>query len=131
MKGILYILLTLWELPQTIVGAILLGYYRPAESAVLGMKHYPDRIFYYSDRMPGGISLGNIIILNKKYKKNSNDHYHEYGHSKQSLFLGPLYLLVIGIPSILWAWYHQSHRKRSYYWFYTERWADKLGGVVR
>ena len=55
---------------------------------------------------------------------------HESGHVKQSLYLGPLYLFVIGIPSILWAWLHKSIAPRkSYYWFYTEAWANKLGGL--
>ncbi len=46
--------------------------------------------------------------------------------------LGPLYLLVIGLPSLLWAALHEKVAPgRSYYWFYTERWADRLGGVER
>lgn len=28
---------------------------------------------------------------------------HEYGHTVQSLILGPLYLPVVGLPSLLWA----------------------------
>jgi len=64
---------------------------------------------------------------------------HEYGHQLQSYILGPLYLLVIGLPSGLWCWFIQDlvnkNRKKkgkptlSYYWFYTESWANKLGGV--
>ena len=60
---------------------------------------------------------------------------HEYGHTVQSLILGPLYLFVIGIPSILWAGLPPFRRKRreqgiSYYSFYTEKWADFLGEKV-
>ena len=57
---------------------------------------------------------------------------HEYGHSVQSAYLGPLYLFVIGIPSLIWAGCFDSWREKhnkSYYWFYTESWADKLGGA--
>lgn len=60
---------------------------------------------------------------------------HEYGHQKQSQMLGWLYLFVIGIPSIVWAGTHQcfwkSLKKHNIpcYWFYTEKWANKLGGV--
>jgi hypothetical protein len=56
---------------------------------------------------------------------------HEYGHSIQSMVLGPLYLLMIGIPSMVWAGCFKNYRKRSkksYYWFYTESWADRWGG---
>jgi hypothetical protein len=46
--------------------------------------------------------------------------------------LGPLYLLVIGLPSLLWAWLGDNYREKhgvSYYDFYTEKWANKLGGA--
>ncbi len=57
---------------------------------------------------------------------------HEYGHTLQSLALGPLYLPVIGLPSLLRAaWRRGRRRGRSYYDFYTERWADRWGGVDR
>ena len=35
---------------------------------------------------------------------------HEYGHSIQSCILGPLYLPVIGIPSLIWASDHHFVR---------------------
>jgi hypothetical protein len=57
---------------------------------------------------------------------------HEYGHTIQSLILGPFWLLVIGIPSFVWAAFFESYRKRknkSYYSFYTERWANRLADV--
>lgn len=61
---------------------------------------------------------------------------HEYGHTLQSLLLGPLYLLVIGLPSFLWCQlpFFQERRKRrhiSYYSFFPERWADALGKADR
>lgn len=58
---------------------------------------------------------------------------HEYGHSLQSLILGPFYLAVIGIPSLLWGYLGAGRRRRKqlpYGAFYTESWADKLGGRV-
>lgn len=58
---------------------------------------------------------------------------HEYGHSRQSLYLGPLYLIVVGLPSIIWAGfvYNLVRKEISYYDVYPENWADKLGGVNR
>lgn len=76
-----------------------------------------------------GLSLGPFILLSAG---NANMVKHEYGHCKQSLILGPLYLFVVGIPSLIWAWCFHSWRLRNgveYNWFYTERWADRLGGV--
>lgn len=57
---------------------------------------------------------------------------HEYGHTIQSLLLGPLYLIVIGLPSLVWSRWKRFIRLRRekgipYFWFYTERWADWLG----
>ena len=57
---------------------------------------------------------------------------HEYGHSIQSKILGPLYLLVIGLPSIIWAGLFEKYRNKhkiSYYSFFTEKWANKLVGL--
>ena len=57
---------------------------------------------------------------------------HEYGHYQQSLRLGWLWIFVIGIPSLIWAGCFQKYRRKnkiSYYSFYTEKWANKLGGV--
>ena len=59
---------------------------------------------------------------------------HEYGHTIQSNFLGPLFLIIIGLPSIIWAGCFDRYRRKhniSYYQFYTEKWADALGGVKR
>lgn len=57
---------------------------------------------------------------------------HEYGHSIQSLILGPFYLPLIGIPSFIWANTPRyiEHRKKGrvrYTSFYPERWANHLG----
>lgn len=114
-----------WELPQNLVGWFLRVIYKGEKKAEV------DGIaVYYLESFGGGISLGNTIIVSSKRPFAVR---HEYGHRIQSRYLGPLYLLVIGIPSIIWAGIHSSkwydRDKRSYYDFYTERWANKLGGV--
>jgi len=57
---------------------------------------------------------------------------HEYGHNVQSLILGPLFLPVVGFPSMFWAGLPRFEKKRSeqhinYYSFYPERWANRIG----
>lgn len=57
---------------------------------------------------------------------------HEYGHTIQSMILGPLYLIIIGIPSTLWGFLPICNEKRknssvSYFSFFTEAWANVLG----
>jgi hypothetical protein len=48
----------------------------------------------------GAISLGMFIFT---FTPHVSDRLvrHEYGHSIQSMVLGPLYLLMIGIPSMV------------------------------
>ena len=51
--------------------------------------------------MQGAITLGNYVFvgLNSEYRLTVK---HELGHTIQSKILGPLYLIVIGIPSIIY-----------------------------
>ena len=59
---------------------------------------------------------------------------HEYGHTIQSLIFGPLYLIVMGIPSTLWGFlpYFQNKRNNgvSYFSFFTEKFANYLGEKI-
>ncbi len=60
---------------------------------------------------------------------------HEYGHTWQSMMLGPCYLVVVGIPSIIWSRSRRCRQARRekgipYSAFYTERWADDLGAKM-
>ena len=127
MKKFLNIVLWIWQLPQNLLGLFFLLFLKPEFSIVFRTSK-----IYYSTEMRGGISLGHYIFLNDRYWEKSGDsELHEYGHGLQSIYLGPLYLFVIGIPSLLWAAWWNEDRGVSYYSFYTERWADYLGGVNR
>lgn len=131
-------ILYVWQLPQNLVGLLLVLFYRPERQHRLETGN----IIYYAYKMKGGISLGKYSIVNVCHYRDDvaaslarNTVRHEaIGHAKQSRFLGWLYLPVVGLPSILWAaCYGTIIRETSngYYKFYTERWADKLGGVRR
>ena len=121
------ILLYAWQLPQNLLGLLLVLILQPEESYDMdGCR------LYYATRMRGGISLGRYVIVRSWMKDyTGNTERHELGHAKQSRMLGWFYLFVIGIPSILWAAWWNEGRNRDYYSFYTERWADHLGGVNR
>ena len=128
----------LWELPQNLLGFILFQIH--SIDCYCMESPYGDARVLYSEKMKGGISLGRYIILPWKYREYGKGsfiektHKHEYGHTRQSLRLGWLFLLVIGIPSITWAWMHSTFKKFQtvdYYSFFTEKWADRLGGVKR
>ena len=130
MHIIINILLYIWQLPQNLLGLILRAIYRQKNSLL-----YKDKIIRVCESFPGGISLGNTLIISKfPYNKPTwNIVKHEWGHTRQSLYLGPLYLIIIGIPSGLWALIHKYNPEKpnEYYTFFTEKWADKLGNVKR
>ena len=130
MKTIKEILLSIWQLPQLFIGLLLFAWYR---SSIVECTQREYATIFSATRMKGGISLGQIIICSISVYNRENDKNHEYGHSKQSLILGPLYLFVVAIPSLIWAicYKNNPNDKNGYYKFYTEKWADKLGNVVR
>lgn len=115
----------LWTLPQNIIGFIGYIIFRK------GYKYkYNDAFIIEVPNKYGSVSLGNFIFVS--YATDEETIKHEYGHTLQSKKLGWLYLFIIGIPSIIWASCFEGYRKKhniSYYAFYTERWANKLGGV--
>lgn len=125
-KFIWNVILYIWQLPQNIVGLIVRLLY-PSSVKVNVM----DIPVWYNKNFPGGISLGNTVIV---CSTDLSMVLHEHGHQIQSKMLGPLYLLVIGLPSIIWAMLYGTvipMTFNGYYKFYTERSADRLGGVIR
>ncbi|MBR7081156.1 MAG: hypothetical protein IKI49_00375 [Oscillospiraceae bacterium] len=58
---------------------------------------------------------------------------HEYGHTVQSLFFGPLYLLAVALPSVIWAGFYNRHSARmarsgvAYTSRFPENSASRLG----
>ena len=85
---------------------------------------------FRGSKMLGAISLGCFVFLSPYASKRETTIAHEQdGHVKQSHYLGPLYLSVIGLPSITWAGVYRSLGYTNYYQFYTEDWANKLAGL--
>ena len=126
------VLLFIWQLPQNILGLLVILF--------TGARKW-NPFYWRSDRGRFGVSLGCFIVLgalSDKYIRWSSIK-HERGHQKQSLYLGPLYLLLVGLPSVcrnLWdRLFHKQwssdKRERWYYSRYPENWADRLGGVNR
>lgn len=142
----IYILFTInhltWGVLQTCLGFIVLLFN-------IRCKHY-----YYKGAIitewknSSSVSIGMFVFVTKDvyFYEKLKDKFtkeelhkrllvHEYGHTIQSLILGPLYLLIIGIPSTLWGFSPRLNRKRkekqiSYFSFFTEKWANVLGEKV-
>lgn len=135
MGDIVKVLLWLWQAPQNIVASIVVFIYG-AKKVRSGFDNI--NVFEVPSATSWmGVSLGNNIIYNQSY--NSAPHLkslilnHEFGHCKQSVIFGPLYLFIIGIPSVLNVLYVVSNPNKAdtYYKRWPENWADKLGGVDR
>lgn len=120
-----------WALPQTLLGLIIRGFGR---DDVTQWQNNPT-IYAVKWLKCSAFSLGRFIFIFPGWysSEDIDDNFilHEFGHSKQSLILGWLYLPVIALPSLMWHWryYAGKPKKVSYYWFYTERWANKLAGI--
>ena len=119
-----------WGLPQTLIGAALYA------------AHRKDDHFDYRGakatawNRDAGISLGKFIFVPRRAGGNAEKFLleHEYGHTIQSLILGPFYLLVVGAPSMLWNRlpYFKSKRRRtgkSYYSAPFEKTANALAAL--
>lgn len=103
----------------------------PSHAEALPRRFHGAVITYWPLR--GSMSLGPFLFLDPCDSNQEFLRLHEYGHSIQSLMLGPLFLLVIGLPSLTWAnlpacraiWQNRDSG-RSYYDFFPERWANQL-----
>ena len=85
--------------------------------------------------LKGGLSLGLFIFTPKDEVKNAElIRVHEYGHTIQSLVLGP-FMLFIGIISVVWGnlpYFERIRREENvpYTACFVEYWASKWGELV-
>ena len=144
MKKILYTILQLtWGFPQTLAGFIIF----------LKNRDCPHKNFHGAIcttwKLKASLSLGLFIFVSDDpffYYEHEKGNYseedfsqmfavHEYGHTIQSLIWGPLYLLTVGAPSMIWAKIPYFEKKRavqhkSYFDTYPENQANRLGEKV-
>ncbi|MCR4963501.1 MAG: hypothetical protein K6B40_06465 [Firmicutes bacterium] len=125
-----------WGLPQNIAGLFLflaltlinprrkrlcfrcsvVSYWKCRSSMALGM-------FIFFGHWRGSETYARRIMI------------HEYGHTMQSLMLGPLFPFVIGLPSSTWARFPLFKKWRregryDYFDLFCEKWADYEGARV-
>ncbi len=137
MTRVLYWLLQwTWGIVQNLVGLTVFllnirGRHYAYHGAVVTVWSYSE----------ANAALGMFIFVNEPdgggalLAKYEFTRVHEYGHTIQSVILGPLYLIVIGLPSMLWCMLpvcrvYRQKTGTSYYVFYPERWANYLGGKI-
>ena len=143
MKGTLYFI---WQWTW--------GFLQSSLGLVNFMLHIRDKHYFYHGAVitewqdKSSVSVGMFVFVTSQpyfYDKLKSEYtmeelsqrllVHEYGHTIQSLILGPLYLILIGIPSTLWGFLPSLNKKRkterlSYFSFFTEKWANNLGEKV-
>ena len=128
------ILLYLWQLPQNLVGLLFTRFLGAKKQEILK----DTQVYKHNKKAFSSVSLGHFLII-KGTQYSETTLKHEYGHHLQSLRLGWLYLLIIGLPSLLGNIYDRTAHKKwtqeqRYLWYYRqpwESWADKLGKVKR
>ena len=97
-----------WQLPQISLSLLVLVWYKMTRQIVESLTvsgGIAENSRVYIIRMKGkqAFSLGELIFVSDKYdtEKRITTIKHEYGHAIQSVKWGWLYLIVIGIPSLL------------------------------
>lgn len=120
---LIFIILSIWQIPQLLVGLVMWIF--------LGKKELvADRHFNFcwkAKRMLGGISLGPISFVSTREGEEGIAHEVD-GHTVQSKLLGWLYLPVIGLPSLIHAWFYERGES-CYYDYWCEKWANKFAGL--
>lgn len=119
-----------WIILQTLVGLDCFVY-----SKIRGyckrIKTDEGIVYYEVDNSNPcyGVSLGLFVFLQQKYFGDKLAYRHEWGHQIQSLILGPLYLLVIGLPSAITNLFKTYDTNIKYFNYPWEHWADFCGGI--
>ena len=120
---LIFILLSIWQLPQLIIAMLMF----PFIGKLKLIKQNKFTFTFEATKMKGGISLGSIAYLAPDLAKIPEIVSHEAeGHIIDSYILGPIYLIIIGIPSFLHATFGFT---KNYYDFYTEKLANYHAGL--
>lgn len=119
----------IWSQPQTVFGCVLY-HLVDALNAYVNKKRYKEARVIYLPVQEWGVSLGPYIFLSEDNVLD-RDLRHEYGHTIQSYYLGPLYLLIVGVPSVIlkFASLYSDYVNEHYFNFWPESWAERLGEV--
>lgn len=126
-RALFYLVQFTWGLPVNLVGLLLFlccrGRFRS--------EMFCNGIVTCLPRLGGGFSLGVFLFIGAASAADSPGLCaHEYGHTIQCLLLGPLYWLVVALPSVIWCHGFSNYRSRRgtpYDALYCEHWATAWG----
>lgn len=115
-----FAVLFIWQLPQNLIALLMM----PFLGKLTFISYKKECFAFIGEKMKGGISLGCFAFVSQQLTKRPENIAHEQeGHTVDSKIYGPLYIFIIGIPSLLHAWLHTNCP--CYYHFYTEKLANK------
>lgn len=126
-----YVVQWTWGLPVNVVGGI--AYLICTKILKRQHSKFGFSNIVYLPWKSGGLSMGLFIFMKDHHEKEEwiyNTRIHEYGHTWQCLLLGPLYYIVVALPSVIWCNFFEGYRKKnnvSYYKLYCEAWANSFG----
>lgn len=120
------VLMYVWQLPQNLCG---LAWRSIKKDSIIATIYTLDSDAVGAEvclmKAGGGVTLGKYIFISQTFTDQALTIKHECGHVRQSKILGPLYLIVIGIPSLIHAALNDyvgccNNKVEGYYHFYTE-----------
>lgn len=124
-EWIVYFILFIWQILQNLIGISFWVYFKLRGDLETIVKNKYSKV-YRSKYMSGGISLGSFAFVDNALSIKETAVRHEQGHMWDSKVMGPLYLLIVGIPSLMNAIFGFTD---CYYKFFCETWANKHAGV--
>lgn len=122
-RAAFYLLQFTWGLPVNLAG-LLVFLCCPRSPR----ERFGNAVVTYLPEGRGGLSLGIFLFLGARADPALR--VHEYGHTIQCLFLGPLYWFAVVIPSAVWYHCFEGYRRKRrvpYDALYCERWATAWG----
>ena len=115
-------LLALWQLPQNLAGVAVLLLSRPARATI----EVKNAVVFVKVRK-FAVTLGQFVFWTDQdlvmVPTLHDNQQHEYGHTVQSRWLGPMYLPVVGLPSLL-----RNAYAAYYFYRYKTRWENYYKG---
>jgi len=124
-EWIVYFILFIWQILQNLIGIGFWIYFKLRGDLETIVTNKYSKV-YRSKYMSGGISLGSFAFVSNNLAKKETAVRHEQGHMWDSKVMGPLYVLIVGLPSLLNAAFDFT---KCYYHFYTEALANKHAGL--
>lgn len=125
-RAVFFLVQFTWGLPVNLAGLLLFLCCRGARRRV-----FCNSVATLLPGGRGGLSLGVFTFVSARGDAEVERLCsHEYGHTVQCLFLGPLYWVVVVLPSAVWYHFFAGFRRRRgipYDSLYCEAWATAWG----